>query len=137
MLPTPLRDRFGFTAFLEYYDPEELTVVIERSSKKLGISIPEDAALLLASRSRGTPRIANRLLKRVRDFASVKMHSQIDSGIVAQAIELFEFEEAGNLHPRGCGTIAGLSLSRNAKNRKQTSKARQRLRQCQDALTDR
>ena len=95
MLPTPLRDRFGFTAFLEYYDPEELSVVIEKSSKKLGISIPEDAALLLASRSRGTPRIANRLLKRVRDFASVKMHSQIDSEIVAQAMELFEVDALG------------------------------------------
>ena len=95
MLPTPLRDRFGFTAFLEYYEPAELAAVIDKSSKKLGISIPDDAALLLASRSRGTPRIANRLLKRVRDFASVKEHQVIDSGIVAQAMELFEVDALG------------------------------------------
>ena len=95
MLPTPLRDRFGFTAFLEYYEPAELAAVIDKSSKKLGISIPDDAALLLASRSRGTPRIANRLLKRVRDFASVKEHRVIDSGIVAQAMELFEVDALG------------------------------------------
>ena len=95
MLPTPLRDRFGFTAFLEYYDPDELATVIEKSSKKLGITIPDDAALLLASRSRGTPRIANRLLKRVRDFASVKGHASIDSGIVTSAMELFEVDALG------------------------------------------
>lgn len=95
MLPTPLRDRFGFTAFLEYYEPLELTTVIERSSRRLGISIPEDAALLLASRSRGTPRIANRLLKRVRDYASVKEHATIDSDIVASAMELFEVDSLG------------------------------------------
>lgn len=95
MLPTPLRDRFGFTAFLEYYEPAELATVIDKSSKKLGISIPDEAALLLASRSRGTPRIANRLLKRVRDFASVKEYRVIDSGIVAQAMELFEVDALG------------------------------------------
>lgn len=95
MLPTPLRDRFGFTAFLEYYEPDELATVIEKSSKKLGITIPDDAALLLASRSRGTPRIANRLLKRVRDFASVKGHASIDSGIVTSAMELFEVDALG------------------------------------------
>lgn len=95
MLPTPLRDRFGFTAFLEYYEPAELATVIAKSAKKLSIEIPEDAALLLASRSRGTPRIANRLLRRVRDFASVKQHSQIDETIVKLAMELFEVDSMG------------------------------------------
>lgn len=95
MLPTPLRDRFGFTAFLEYYDSAELATVIEKSSRKLAIEIPADAALLLASRSRGTPRIANRLLRRVRDFASVKQHSQIDERIVELAMELFEVDTLG------------------------------------------
>ena len=95
MLPTPLRDRFGFTAFLEYYEPAELATVIAKSSKKLSIEIPSDAALLLASRSRGTPRIANRLLRRVRDFASVKQHSQIDKSIVKLAMELFEVDSMG------------------------------------------
>lgn len=95
MLPTPLRDRFGFTAFLEYYEAPELATVIAKSSKKLAIEIPEDAALLLASRSRGTPRIANRLLRRVRDFASVKRHSEIDREIVLLAMELFEVDSMG------------------------------------------
>jgi holliday junction DNA helicase RuvB len=95
MLPTPLRDRFGFTAFLEYYEPQELATVIEKSSKKLAIRIPDDAALLLATRSRGTPRIANRLLRRVRDFASVKQHSQIDQKVVRLAMELFEVDSLG------------------------------------------
>lgn len=95
MLPTPLRDRFGFTAFLEYYDPQELTSVVTKSAGKLGIEIPEDAALLLASRSRGTPRIANRLLRRVRDFASVKEHAEISPDIVRAAMELFEVDELG------------------------------------------
>lgn len=95
MLPTPLRDRFGFTAFLEYYEPPELATVIEKSSKKLAIDIPEDAGLLLATRSRGTPRIANRLLRRVRDFASVKGHSKIDKSIVLLAMELFEVDSMG------------------------------------------
>jgi holliday junction DNA helicase RuvB len=95
MLPTPLRDRFGFTAFLEYYEPTELATVIEKSSKKLAIEIPTDAALLLASRSRGTPRIANRLLRRVRDFASVKKHAQIDQKVVQLAMELFEVDSLG------------------------------------------
>ena len=95
MLPTPLRDRFGFTAFLEYYEPAELAAVIAKSSRKLSIEIPPDAALLLASRSRGTPRIANRLLRRVRDFASVKQHSQINESIVELAMELFEVDSMG------------------------------------------
>ncbi len=95
MLPTPLRDRFGFTAFLEYYDPQELSSVIANSSIKLGIEIPPDAAALLASRSRGTPRIANRLLRRVRDFASVKGHESISPDIVSMAMELFEVDEMG------------------------------------------
>lgn len=95
MLPTPLRDRFGFTAFLEYYEAPELATVIAKSSIRLAIEIPEDAALLLATRSRGTPRIANRLLRRVRDFASVKNHSSINREIVLLAMELFEVDSIG------------------------------------------
>lgn len=95
MLPTPLRDRFGFTAFLEYYEPEELASVVRKSAEKLGIAIPQDAAQLLASRSRGTPRIANRLLRRVRDFASVKEHREISPDIVLGAMELFEVDDLG------------------------------------------
>lgn len=95
MLPTPLRDRFGFTAFLEYYEPPELATVVTKSALKLGIDIPSDAATLLASRSRGTPRIANRLLRRVRDYASVKEHAEISPEIVSRAMELFEVDDLG------------------------------------------
>lgn len=95
MLPTPLRDRFGFTAFLEYYSEEELASVIERSAKKLGIEIANPAVRELAGRSRGTPRIANRLLRRVRDFAAVGEHSQVDLPVVEAAMELFGVDQAG------------------------------------------
>jgi Holliday junction DNA helicase RuvB len=95
MLPTPLRDRFGFTAFLEFYEPDELVNVIQRSADKLGISIDKDAAHALALRSRGTPRIANRLLRRVRDFAAVNEHSSVDSASVEGAMNLFEIDARG------------------------------------------
>lgn len=95
MLPTPLRDRFGFTAFLEYYEPAEISQVVAVSSGKLGISLSEEAQELLSVRSRGTPRIANRLLRRVRDFASVKNHAAIDYEIALQAMELFEVDQLG------------------------------------------
>ena len=95
MLPTPLRDRFGFTAFLEYYEPADLARVITNSAEKLGIEMPEDSALVLASRSRGTPRIANRLLRRVRDYASVKNLAVITDSLVEEAMDLFEVDEFG------------------------------------------
>lgn len=95
MLPTPLRDRFGFTAFLEFYEPDELVNVVERSAMKLGITIESQAAHALALRSRGTPRIANRLLRRVRDFAAVNLHEIVDSASVQGAMELFEIDARG------------------------------------------
>ena len=95
MLPTPLRDRFGFTAFLEYYEASEISEVVAVSSKKLGIILSKEAQQLLSVRSRGTPRIANRLLRRVRDFASVKNHAEIDYNIALQAMELFEVDQLG------------------------------------------
>ncbi|MEY3561893.1 MAG: Holliday junction branch migration helicase RuvB [Actinomycetota bacterium] len=95
MLPTPLRDRFGFTAFLEFYEPEELIRVVQRSALKLGIQITDDAAAALASRSRGTPRIANRLLRRVRDFAAVNQHVAVDISSVTGAMDLFEIDAHG------------------------------------------
>ncbi|MEL0317055.1 MAG: Holliday junction branch migration DNA helicase RuvB, partial [Aquiluna sp.] len=95
MLPTPLRDRFGFTAFLEYYSEQELASVIKRSAKKLAVEIADEAVNELSSRSRGTPRIANRLLRRVRDFAAVGEHSQVDKVVVTAAMDLFGVDEAG------------------------------------------
>ena len=95
MLPTPLRDRFGFTAFLEFYDETELQEVIGRSSKRLGFEIDSVAILELARRARGTPRIANRLLRRVRDFAAVNSHAEISSETVKEAMDLFGVDKRG------------------------------------------
>ena len=95
MLPTPLRDRFGFTAFLEYYEPEDLASVLRASAIKLKIRLDDKALELLSYRSRGTPRIANRLLRRVRDFASVNGHDDIDQDIALSAMELFEVDQLG------------------------------------------
>ncbi|MGL5826194.1 MAG: Holliday junction branch migration DNA helicase RuvB, partial [Nocardioides sp.] len=72
LLPGPLRDRFGFTARLEFYEPDELDLIVHRSAGLLGVSITPDGSTEIASRSRGTPRIANRLLRRVRDYAQVR-----------------------------------------------------------------
>lgn len=94
LLPSPLRDRFGFTAHLEYYDAEDLRNILQRSARLLDIDLPDEAAELLASRSRGTPRIANRLLRRVRDFSVVENHPvNLDS--VQKTLEIYEVDEFG------------------------------------------
>ena len=94
-LTTPLRDRFGVLLKLELYTPEELATIVKRSAKILGINITEDGALELASRSRGTPRIANRLLKRVRDFAIVMGDGIINCEIARFALDKLEIDELG------------------------------------------
>jgi len=94
-LTTPLRDRFGVLLKLELYTPEELASIVKRSADILDIAITEDGALSIASRSRGTPRIANRLLKRIRDFALVKGDGTITSDIANYALEALEIDELG------------------------------------------
>ena len=94
-LSTPLRDRFGVMLKLELYTPEELAQIVRRSADILGLSISEDGAIEIASRSRGTPRIANRLLKRVRDFAQVKGDGSITSDIANYALEKLEIDALG------------------------------------------
>jgi len=94
-LSTPLRDRFGVILKLEIYTPEELAQIITRSAGLLGIEIDEDGAFEIASRSRGTPRIANRLLKRVRDFAQIKGDGCIDLEIAQYALSMLEIDELG------------------------------------------
>ncbi len=94
-LTTPLRDRFGVLLKLELYTPEELALIVKRSANILNIEITEDGAVSIASRSRGTPRIANRLLKRVRDFALVKGDGIITSEIAKFALESLEIDELG------------------------------------------
>ena len=94
-LTTPLRDRFGVLLKLELYSPEELSTIIKRSARILDMNISEDGAYEIASRSRGTPRIANRLLKRVRDFAQVMGDGEITSEIANYALGKLEIDKLG------------------------------------------
>lgn len=94
-LTTPLRDRFGIVERLELYTSEDLCTIVKRSSKILGIEIEEDAAMEIARRSRGTPRIANRVLKRVRDYALVLGDGNIDLKIAKLALNKLEIDELG------------------------------------------
>lgn len=95
LLTGPLRDRFGVAFRLQYYTPEELASIVERSASILGVSIAPDGALEIARRSRGTPRLSNRLLKRVRDWAQVRGSSVITEDIAAQALSFFEVDGLG------------------------------------------
>ena len=95
LLPAPLRDRFGFTAQLDFYEPEELARIVIRSAGLLDVAIDPDAVNEISLRSRGTPRIANRLLRRVRDFAQVNKASRIDLACAQGALELFEVDALG------------------------------------------
>ena len=95
MLSAPLRDRFGVVGHLEYYSVEELSRIITRSADCLDVEIDEKGALELARRSRGTPRLANRLLKRVRDFAMVRYDGAITKRVAADALDLLEVDQFG------------------------------------------
>jgi Holliday junction DNA helicase RuvB len=95
LLPGPLRDRFGFTAHMEFYDVDELELIVRRSANLLRVELATDGASEIASRSRGTPRIVNRLLRRVRDFAQVHGDGKIDAQTARDALELFEVDENG------------------------------------------
>jgi len=95
LMTSPLRDRFGVINRLEFYSVDELSEIIKRSSKILNVSISEDASKEIGRRSRGTPRIANRLLKRVRDFAQVKGNGCIDYDIANRALDLLGVDDMG------------------------------------------
>ena len=95
LLPSPLRDRFGFTAQLDFYAESELAQVVARSASLLGLSIEAKAIEQIASRSRGTPRIANRLLRRVRDYAQVMGSNKLSLGHANEALEMYEVDAAG------------------------------------------
>jgi Holliday junction DNA helicase RuvB len=95
LLPAPLRDRFGFTAHLDFYEAEELGVIVRRSAGLLGVALRDDGADEIAGRSRGTPRIANRLLRRVRDFAEVRGDGVVTRDLARAALELYEVDESG------------------------------------------
>jgi Holliday junction DNA helicase RuvB len=95
MLPAPLRDRFGFTAHLDYYEPLELEAIVQRSASQLGIGIDSESATELSKRSRGTPRIANRLLRRSRDYAQVHHDGKLTLARTQAALELYEVDDLG------------------------------------------
>lgn len=95
LLPSPLRDRFGFTAQLDFYEDAELSVIVKRSAALMGIEISEAAVQELGSRSRGTPRVANRLLRRVRDYAQVHSNGKVDIKEAKSALELYEVDAIG------------------------------------------
>ncbi|MDR1078555.1 MAG: Holliday junction branch migration DNA helicase RuvB [Propionibacteriaceae bacterium] len=95
LLPSPLRDRFGFTAQLDYYADQALTTIVRRSAELLALTVAPEAADLIASRSRGTPRIANRLLRRVRDYAEVHGSGQVSVDLAEAALDLFEVDRLG------------------------------------------
>lgn len=94
-LTGPLRDRFGFTAHMDFYEPSELAHIIERSAHILGIHIDDAAAAEIAGRSRGTPRIANRLLRRVRDYAQVRANGEITMAVADAALVVYEIDDLG------------------------------------------
>lgn len=95
LLTSPLRDRFGIVQRLEFYDHTELASIVRRSARILGIEVESDGAMELARRSRGTPRIANRLLRRVRDFAEVKADSRISKEVAGSALNLLDVDDLG------------------------------------------
>ncbi len=95
LLTTPLRDRFGLTFRLDYYDPGELGSIVHRSARILGVEIAADAAEEIARRSRGTPRIANRILRRVRDVAQVRHQGAITTEVAQEALTLLEIDDQG------------------------------------------
>ncbi len=95
LLSAPLRDRFGIIIRLDFYNEEELSEIVRRTARVLGIEVEEGAASLIASRSRGTPRMANRLLKRVRDYAEVKREKIISERLAREALELMEVDSLG------------------------------------------
>lgn len=95
LLSAPLRDRFGVIFHMEYYTPKELKTIILASAKKLGVDIDENGAYEMAKRSRGTPRLANRLLRRVRDIAQVRFDGQITEEVAAKSLDLLEVDSMG------------------------------------------
>ena len=95
LLPSPLRDRFGFTAQLDFYDDFDLGTIVERSADLLGVAISPDAVSELGKRSRGTPRVANRLLRRVRDYAQVHGSGSVTKELAQAALTMYEVDEIG------------------------------------------
>jgi Holliday junction DNA helicase RuvB len=95
LLTGPMRDRFGFVGHLDFYEPSELDVLLHRSARIMGIALTEDGATEIAGRSRGTPRIANRLLRRVRDFAEVRADGVVTAETARAALKVYDVDDLG------------------------------------------
>ena len=95
MLGSPLRDRFGMTYRLDFYEEDEVVKILRRSAKLLGVAIDKESLVEVSRRCRRTPRVANRLLKRIRDFAQVKKHKMVEKDVVEMALEMLEIDEVG------------------------------------------
>lgn len=95
LLPAPLRDRFGFTAHLDFYEAADLEIIVRRSAALLGVPLRDDGAEEIAGRSRGTPRVANRLLRRVRDYAEVRADGVVTRDLARAALEVYDVDENG------------------------------------------
>lgn len=95
LLTSPLRDRFGVACHLDHYSPDDLQIIVKRSSKLLSVPIDEQGSFEIAKRSRGTPRIANRLLRRIRDFAQVRANGQITEPVAHEALQMLDVDERG------------------------------------------
>ena len=95
LLTSPLRDRFGVILRFDFYTPDEICTIIKRSARILGVEVTEDGAMEVAGRSRGTPRIANRLLRRVRDYAEVKANGVVTQEVASHALTMLEIDEKG------------------------------------------
>src|SRR5256886_8015264 len=109
LLPAPLRDRFGFTAHLDFYQPDELEIIIRRSAGLLGVTLTDEGAAELSTRSRGTPRIANRLLRRVRDYAEGRADGRGTGDTARAALTVYDVDERGldRLDPGGGRAAVG------------------------------
>src|SRR5699024_4041348 len=94
-LTSPLRDRFGIVQRLEFYNVADLSTIVQRSARILGVSLESGGANEIAHRSRGTPRIANRLLRRVRDYAEVRFDGVVTAEVARQALDLLDVDSAG------------------------------------------
>ena len=95
MIAGPLRDRFGFVSRLDYYEPDDLVMIVERAAGILGVAIEPDGSIEIARRARGTPRVANRLLRRVRDFAEVRADGVVTGAVANDALALFDVDALG------------------------------------------
>ena len=113
LLTGPLRDRFGFTGRLDFYSDADLVRILTRSATLLGVRLEPDGAREIAGRSRGTPRIANRLLRRVRDFAEVRADGIVTRAVAREALAIYDVDDFGLDRPRPeCSGLAGTPLRR-------------------------